>query len=76
MSLSGVLKFTGLKLSDAVRHAEMLGCLVRRAWLEPETAASLVSVRFNQCTADALALEVLGGQIAFYPSADVDSAAA
>jgi hypothetical protein len=35
-----------------------------------------VSVRFNQCTADALALEVLGGQIAFYPSADVDSAAA
>lgn len=76
MSLRGVLKFTGMKLSDAVRHAEMLGCRVRRAWLDPESAAPLVSACYNQATADALALEILGGQIAVFPTPDADSVAA
>jgi hypothetical protein len=57
------MSFTGCKLSDAVRQAELLGCAVRRAWLEDGEAH--VSVVFEQPQADGVARTILEGAISF-----------
>lgn len=71
MKLGGVLTFTrsGMRLSDAVRYAERLGCTVRQA--KPSEAGALaVSVAFDQATGDAIAIHELDGMFQFDPDPD------
>ncbi len=71
MKLGGVLTFSqaGLQLSDAVRYAEQLGCAVRQA--RPcGDGALIVSVAFDQATANAIAINELDGMFHFEPDPD------
>jgi hypothetical protein len=65
MHLGGVLEFAGWRLSDACRHAELLGCCIDLAWLA--SGSVFIRARYNQRTANAIAKDAIAGTISIRP---------
>lgn len=59
MVFGGVLEFAGWRLSEACRHAELLGCRIRHAWFRGNTVC--LRAEYDDRTADLVARDVIEG---------------
>lgn len=62
VAFGGVLEFSGWQLSDACRHAELLGCRIRHAWFRGNTVC--LRAEYGYRTADLVARDVIAGVLA------------